>query len=268
MTTKQIFWEEFKIGINSYKLAFKIIFENKLFVYFILPLLLNIALFSIGTKFIFDLIEITKTYFFNWVDFDNKQFFGHQYLNDIFKWLISIAIFIAFFVGYMLLSGQIIMIIMSPVFSLISEKVDNLTTGKDYPFEFKQLLKDVVRGTLISVRNTVIEFLVMIVMFAISFIPIIGFASPIVMFLLSSYYYGFSFMDYTNERKTMNLKQSVAYVKQHKGLAYSNGAVFSLILFIPFCGAFLSAFLSIISVVAATLSINQVEFKNKINAKN
>ena len=81
-------------------------------------------------------------------------------------------------------------------------------------------------------------------------------------------FYGFSFIDYTNERRRLSVKQSVAFIRQNKGVAVTNGAVFSLLLMIPFCGYSLAGFGAIISVVAATLAIHQkVDLRKKDNER-
>ena len=148
------------------------------------------------------------------------------------------------------------MILLSPILSLISEKTDSILTNSEYPFEWKQFLSDIWRGVKISLRNMLIEFLFIIGCLLISFIPIIGLFSPFILFIVSAYFYGFSFMDYTNERNGLSVKESVKYIRKNKGLAWSNGSVFAAFLLIPFCGASIGVFVSLISTVAATLSIN------------
>lgn len=259
---KKIFFKEFKIGIKSHWEATTLILNNKMVLFFIIPLIINILLLFFGLKYIFQLTEYSTEAFKNWINFESKDFWGHNFLNDFLTGMITVIIYIIFFIAYMLISGNIILILMSPVLSLVSEKIENLKTNTDYPFSWKQLFKDILRGTIISIRNSVFELLIMFLMLIISFIPVIGLVSPIILFLTSAYYFGFSFMDYTNERKKLSVIDSIRYVKKHKGLAYSNGMIFSLILMIPFCGSSIAAFFSIISVGAATLSINEISKNN------
>ena len=68
----------------------------------------------------------------------------------------------------------------------------------------------------------------------IGFIPVIGWLiSFLGNFVISSYFYGFSFMDYTNERQRLSLKDSIAYISNNKGLAIGIGSVFVFCFFIP-----------------------------------
>ncbi len=253
------FTKQLLIGYKSYYKAFVFIFKNNLFVYFGVPLFMNIIFLLGGFGATIKLINFATKAFKTWIDFETKNFWGHQYFNEFFFAIIGILITVLFFVAFMYLSGHIIMILFSPLLSYLSERVDNILTGKDFPFEWKQFFSDVLRGVLIASRNMIIEMFFVVILLFVSFIPVIGWFTPIVLFIVSSYFYGFSFMDYTNERKGLTVSESVKYVRTNKGLALSNGSVFSLFLLIPFCGVSIAAFVSIISTVAATLSIVRTE---------
>jgi len=119
------------------------------------------------------------------------------------------------------------------------------------------MIKDMIRGIVIAVRNLMIEIIFVILAFFVGFIPIIGIIGAIVLFLISSYFYGFSFIDYMNERKKLTIRESVSVGRKYKWIAISNGAVFSISLLVPYCGAFVSLFVSIIAVVAATIAMHK-----------
>jgi CysZ protein len=110
-----------------------------------------------------------------------------------------------------------------------------------------------------AIRNMLIELFFLILAIIIGFIPVIGLFAAILLFFVSAYFYGFSFIDYYNERKRLSIKQSTEIVKKHKGLAISNGGVFALSLLVPFCGSYLVLFVSIISVVAATMAMVEID---------
>ncbi len=255
----KVFFKHLLLGYKSYWEAIKFIFKHGLSWYFLVPLLINIIFVFGGFGATIKVINFATETFKTWIDFDTKSFLGHQYLNEFFVVIIGILISVLFFVAFMYLSGHIIMILFSPLLSFVSEKVDRILTNKDFPFEWKQFFSDVLRGILIAVRNILIELFCIILMFFISFIPIVGWFSPIVLFIVSSYYYGFSFMDYTNERRGLSFWKSIKYIQKHKGLAYANGSIFSLALLIPFCGVSIATFVAIISTVAATLSMEKIK---------
>ena len=63
-------------------------------------------------------------------------------------------------------------------------------------------------------------------------------------------------LDYSNERRRMGVKESIHYIRKHKGLTMGNGMVYQLLVNIPFFGAVVAP---ITAVVAATLSVHELE---------
>ena len=138
---------------------------------------------------------------------------------------------------------------------MISEKVDNILTGNEYPFKLIQIIKDIFRGIGIAIRNLVLEIIIMLFGSILNLIPIIGWLSRILLLLVPSYFYGFSFMDYTNERKKRDIKESVSLMRKYKWVAITNGGVFAISLLIPF----LSLFVAILTVIAGTVAMDEIE---------
>lgn len=59
-------------------------------------------------------------------------------------------------------------------------------------------------------------------------------------------------VDYTNERRKMNISASAQYMRKNKGLIIGNGFIFSFLFALPFIGGTISA---IIAPVAATIAV-------------
>ena len=155
------------------------------------------------------------------------------------------------------------MIILSPVLAIISEKTASIITGKKYPFDILQLTRDIVRAILIALRNMLIQLGFLIGFFIISFIPIVGWLISFVgNFLIASYFYGFAFIDYTNERNRLSLKQSIQFVRTNKWFAIGIGTIFALCFMVPLIGGIIASFACIVSVVAATIKIEKAKLKN------
>ena len=62
----------------------------------------------------------------------------------------------------------------------------------------------------------------------------------------------------------MSIKGTSNYVSMNGGMAIGNGAIFSLTLAIPYIGVLLAGFISIISVVAATLAVHELESRESL----
>ena len=132
---------------------------------------------------------------------------------------------------------------MSPV----SEKIEAYFTG--LPVQNKanrSFTKQLVRGIRISLRNLFKELLFTIPILLLKFIPVVNIFSTVLLFLLQAYYAGFGNMDYTLERH-FKYKESIAFIKQHKGLVIGNGIGFLLLLLIPVIGVILVLPLSVTS---------------------
>ena len=150
---------------------------------------------------------------------------------------------------------------MSPIYTFLSEKTETILTGKEFPFDMKQTLKDILRAVVIAVRNTAKQLVLTALCLLLNFIPVAGsIASLILIFIINAYYFGFGFMDYTYERWRLSPKDSRKETHKLKFVAFATGAVYSLPLYL-ICGSFIAAFIGGVSTVAATLS--QLEFKEK-----
>jgi len=247
----------FRLGLKSYSEAFRFIRQNYLGWFFIFPLLLNVLLFAVGFYSVASLGSELIEYLNGWMGIETWDFWGASFLAGAIKWLIWIVLRLLFFVVYAYVGGYIILIALSPAFAFLSERTEKILTSSDVPFNWKQFLKDIWRGVVLALRNLAVEMLFTLLLFIISFIPVVGWFTAVVLFLISAYFYGFSFMDYTFERRKFNVKTSIRYMRSNKGLAIGNGLIFALVLLIPFIGVTLAGFFSIVSVVGATIAVNQ-----------
>ena len=260
---------EVSLGFSTYGKALSIIFNNGLWWYFLVPVALNIILVFTGFELKDMLVDAIQSWILDATNLKDADFFLSGFLKSSLSWIVGISMTIVLFFIYAYFGGYIILALMSPVFTLLSEKTETILTGKKYPFNGEQFMRDIVRGVLIVMRNLIIELGLIILVFFLGFIPLIGMlislVSGIILFFISSYFYGFSYMDYSSERKKLNIRQSVAYVRKHKKFAITNGSIFSLSLLLPFCGLSISGFVAIVSVVAAAsgvLEIDKEEIKN------
>jgi CysZ protein len=220
--------------------------------------LLNVLIFVGGIYGIGELTQVLEDWLVEIVSLDGATFWGAVYLKNIIGGFVWVLFKFVFFVLFATIGGYIIIMLMSPVFAILSEKTEEILTGNKYPFNGDQLMRDVARGVMVAMRNMLIEVGYLIVFFIVGFIPVIGQFAAIALFLISSYFYGFAFIDYTNERRRLSISQSVKFIREHKGMAIGNGFVFALAMLIPFCGTTIAGFVAIVSVVAATISTHKV----------
>lgn len=250
-----LFWK----GLKSYRQAFTFLLKNKLFYFFLFPIAFNFLIYFSGLSVLNEFRLLATQYFESFFEsFGASEDWWILFLNKFFSisiWLISKVFF---FYIFSLFGGYLTIIFLSPVFTYLSEKTASIQKGRIYNFKFTQFIKDIFRAIIISARNILVQLVMVFVLFLIGFVPVIGWGISIFgNLLIVSYFYGFSFLDYTNERHQLSIKESVEIVRRKKGLAIGLGLVFYLCFFIPLLGGLISSFLAIISVVAATISLEE-----------
>ena len=154
---------------------------------------------------------------------------------------------------YFSLFKYIFLIIGSPLFAYLSEKTESIIEGKDFPFSFKQLFKDIIRGIRLAIRNTIWQTVYTISILILSFFPVIGWITPMIFLFVECYYYGFSMLDCSAERHNLSVAESIDFIAKHRGLAVGNGMVFFLMHLLPVIGWVLAP---AYAVVAATISLH------------
>lgn len=263
--------KDLALGYSSYIKAIKFIHKHKMWVYMLFPVLLFVGIYYLG--FTFESLKdeyahnqkeagiILKTwYFFVWAFF---LLLSYVTLN---------------------LTRYILIILLSPVLSIVSERTERILTGNTYKFNLKQLIKDIKRTINLSLRNVIWELGINIIILSIFYI--LGWIFGISLGLLSStmimfvafYYYGFGFIDYLNERRRLNIDQSVKFVKKHKGFAIALGSVFTILfhytnmyfmkvkdivsndafLWIIIASSVIMAIIPILTITAATIGVHEL----------
>ena len=246
--------KQLKTGFAAYPKAIRLIWTNHLVKYLLLPAILNII---VVVAFIFSGVGIG-----DWINGIIER--STENMNGwIHAGMVAIKIIlpIVFFALFIFIGGTIVNILMSPIYTFLSEKTETILTGREFPFDMKQTLKDVWRAIRIAVRNTAKQLILTALCLLLNFIPIVGsIAALVLIFIINAYYFGCGFMDYTYERWRLSPKESRNETHKLKYIAFTNGAVYSLPLYL-FCGAFIAAFIGGVSAVAATLSQLQLSSK-------
>ena len=160
----------------------------------------------------------------------------------------------------LILFKHIIMALSAPFMSPVSEKIEAHFTGNPpHPHRDTTFMQQLMRGIKINGRNLFMELLLTIPILLLKFIPVVNIFSTILLFMVQAYYAGFGNMDYTLERH-YKYKESLKFVRKHRGLAIGNGIVFILFLLIPIIGVILVLPLSVTA--ASTRTVEALQLKN------
>jgi CysZ protein len=239
------------IAIQSYLEAHRFIVKHRLWKWILIPGILYAALFGVGI------------YLF-WIS-------SGQAIDDIFsitglkKWMYTIE---GSWLKFLFIFGQVILqlvmllfyfslfkylflIVGSPLFAYLSEKTEAIMEERNFPFSFEQLLSDIARGIKLAFRNALWQTVYTLSILILSFIPLIGWFTPLIALIVECYYLGFAMLDYSSERNKLSASQSIDFIGRHKGLAIGNGIVFFLMHSVIIVGWILAPSYA---VIAATIS--------------
>lgn len=244
--------KEIITSFQAYFHTHRFIIKHRLWKWILIPGLIYAILFFMGIYLFYvsssSAIEfmLQKSGVAEWLDKMQNSWLNYLL---IFGQLVLNLVLLLF---YFSLFKYLFLIIGSPLFAYLSEKTESIIEGKDFPFSFKQLMKDIVRGIRLAFRNMLWQTVYTISILILSFIPVVGWATPLLALLVECYYLGFSMLDYSCERNKLSTAQSILFIGRHKGLAIGNGIVFYLMHIIPVIGWMLAPGYA---VIAATISL-------------
>lgn len=242
--------EEIIIAIRAYFKAHNFIVKHKLWKWILIPGIIYAILFALGIYIFWQSSAHVIDYFFSktglkiWLQREQDSWLRFIF---IFGQLILQLILMLFYFSWF---KYLFLIIGSPVFAWLSEKTEAIMSNTSYPFNFNKFLKDILRGIQIALRNMLWQTVYSISILFLSLVPLIGWASPVLAIFVECYYFGFSMLDYTSERKGLSSSESIDFIGNHKGLAIGNGIVFFIMHVVPFLAPGYA-------VVAATISFQQ-----------
>ncbi|WP_127128836.1 EI24 domain-containing protein [Pseudoflavitalea rhizosphaerae] len=244
--------KEIVIAIQSYFRAHKFISQNRLWKWILIPGFIYLVLFVVGFYFFWISSDNAVTWLSHRIGIDRWLHNQSSGILSFFFLMGEIMIRLLLLSFYFSLFKYIFLILGSPVFAYLSEKTDAILNGKDFPFSWPQVLRDMGRGIKLALRNMLWQTVYMVCLLILSFIPVVGWIVPVFALFVECYYYGFSMLDYSCERHKLSASQSIEFIGKHKGLAIGNGIVFYLMHLVLFVGwVFAPAY----AVVAATISL-------------
>ncbi|OED36985.1 coproporphyrinogen III oxidase [Flavobacteriaceae bacterium (ex Bugula neritina AB1)] len=235
------------LGIKAYFGGFALISKLGLWKYFAIPILISFitgVLFLSLAWFLSDTLGslIAKAWIWEW---------GSGIFSVVSKYF---SVFLILAVG-LVLYKHIIMALSAPFMSPVSEKIEaHFIKKQNYTHRNTTFRQQLIRGIRINIRNLLRELFLVIPLVVFSFIPAIGIIAPILIFIIQAYYVGFGNMDYTMERH-FTYKESIEFVKKHRGTAIGNGIVFMAMLFIPVLGFIITLPISVVAASTETIKI-------------
>jgi len=245
-------FKEIVIAIESYFKAHQFISKHKLWKWILIPGIAYMILFCIGIYFFWQSANEAVANVNAAIAFDKWL---HRQQSAILSFIVvmgGIMLRLTLLFFYFSLFKYLFLIIGSPVFAYLSEKTESIIEGKESPFHSAQMIRDMIRGIKLALRNCFWQTVYTISILILAFIPLAGWITPVISASVECYYYGFSMLDYSCQRHKLSPADSIVFLSKRRGLAIGNGFVFYLMHFFPFIGWILAPSYA---VVAATISL-------------
>lgn len=228
-----------KMGITAYWKAHKVIRELRLWNYFIAPIIAGI-IFSAGFYFLAQKIGAAMAS-------EGDYLFEIEWYRRLNTWLVTVMYWPFMLWLYTVSFKYVVLAMISPLLARLSATVEQKMKGTPPPkFSFKQTYHDISRALRLALRNLVWETGIGVVLF------ILPWVRTWLLFGVSSFYSGYSIMDYTLERKRYTIPESIEFMRANRGVALGLGIPFYGVMLIPFAGV---ALVPVYGVVAATLAV-------------
>ena len=118
------------LAVKSYFKAIPFVFNNGLWVYFLYPIIISVILISGEYALAQSLSDTIEKWIFNLIHLETTESVFFKFVS----FFLRIGINIIFFFFYITLNKYILLISMSPVMALLSEKTESALKGKIYTF--------------------------------------------------------------------------------------------------------------------------------------
>ena len=232
---------------ESFFEAFSVIKNGKMRKFYLLPGVLNLILLNF-------LYKLSKYISFNLFSKLEGYFHLNSYENVTFI-IIKLIIIIIAFLLYFLVYKALLLIVLSPFLNYISERTERTVVNQKFDFSFKDNMRFIWRGIVISCKSFSKEIFGTIILLLLGLMPFLSITVPFFIFLLQAYYIGFSFMDYTLERHNYSSKESLIFLKKNWTFSAFSGAIFTMVFLIPVIGIFIAPLVSCVAVTLGTIKI-------------
>ena len=247
------FFTGFFKGFGNCFKAFSLIFNKGLWPFLLYPLIIWLI------TWILTLFGITllADYLTSLI----KDLFNIEDSKGTLAVVIGLLIKISLFLISGTFSRYILLIILSPLIALLSEKAEEAISGTQFPFSIKQFSKDILRGVLITLRNFSMEMGIIIgcMLLSVFLAPATFITIPFLLFV-SWYFTGFTMLDYNSERHKLKAGESTGFIRRNKGYACGIGCVYWLFMILPFFAGDIIGIMfgPAVAVVGATISFLEI----------
>lgn len=164
----------------------------------------------------------------------------------------------------------LLLVCLSPVMCLLSERFDNHLTGHHFNGGFIRIINDILRAFIVVVLALIMHYFFIACWALFSwiisfFIPFMDYLDPIAYFIITSFFIGFSFYDYSMERYQKGVMASFGFGFKHKSYIFLTGALFTSIYYLPFLGIIVAPIVVTMVATAVYIKVAQPQTTSNSN---
>jgi CysZ protein len=245
-------FQEFFFGLGAYGKAFSFSNRHRMWGYYAIPAVLNLLLLGAVGWLAWEYTADLSHFLSEWFGVGRAEGRWAQALEFFVLAVVRLSTLFFFLKIY----KYLMLALLSPAFSFIGGKVQDLLHGTEAPFSWRQLLSDMARGMAVAARSLFWELLLTGLLVALSFIPVLAPFTALLLVLLEWYFLGLSMADVRHEYKRLNARDALRVSRRRKGLVLGIGAGMYLFLLVPLLGVLLAP---IFGMVAAGIAFYELE---------
>lgn len=188
------------------------------------------------------------------------------------SWVISVAgvmssvivwIVVMFLIS--IIGGAVILVILSPLLSHVADRVW-VELGHSKPHDtVASTIGSIFRGIVVAIKYLCCQIVGLLLVFVISFIPVVGLVAPVLYLIVNAFFYGASFADYALERSGRSAGAAFEFSFKNKALLVGLGLPFAIAMLIPFIGSYLALFLAPATAAAGAAVVNNEALQTKVH---
>jgi len=218
-------------GFSAYLRGFGLINRYGLWRYFLVPALLSLVL---SLTIVAGLV-IGFDNFHDWID--AKIALQTKWLDAVISWSASILAVIALGAVFVFSHKHLVLVLLAPFLGRLAEMTVRGIEGE----KFRQRLgfvDSIVRSAKVNTRSIALELLAGGVFFVVGLmVPIVGtLVSSVALLLIQNCFLGNGLLDFPLEYRGRSTAQSIAFCKQHRGVATGLGLGYFLTMLVPVVG--------------------------------
>lgn len=214
--------------------------EKKLRVFVLVPLIINILLFSFA---LFMLFNQLPTWVDSWLSI-LPDFLS--FLEFILYPLVVLTAALVVYYSFSLVAN----IIAAPFNGILSERVEQLVTGKEVADEsFSEIMAIIPRAIGRELAKLAYYLPKLILVIILSIVPGINVFAPIFWFVFGAWMMAVQYCDYPMDNNKVSFKDMISALKKHRLTSLGFGGLVQLAMMIPV----LNFFVMPVAVIGATL---------------